>query len=410
MAAIADGLPRNHAVRAAVHRHGRWSAQGIAERAFTFAFRGLVYPQIWEDPEADLEALALTPDSRVIAIASGGCNVLSYLTGDPAAITAVDLNPAHIALNRLKNEAARRLSPEDFHRFFARADDRRNVESYRARLAAHLDPETRAYWDARAPVRPRIEAFARGFYRGGLLGHFIGFAHKLAKLHGVDPRVILTARNRTEQRRIFEEKFAPLLDSRFVRWLCDRPAALYGLGIPPAQFGELTGGAKMADVLRHRLEKLSCDFDLKDNYFAWQAFAREYGRGPGAPLPPYLQPENFEVIRDRASRIDIRHANMTEHLATLPANALDRFVLLDAQDWMTDEQLTALWTEMTRVAAPGARILYRTAGIPDIVPGRVPPAILSRWVYQDAESKRLGERDRSAVYGATHLYVLGDPA
>ncbi len=410
MAAIADGLPRNHAVRAAVHRHGRWSAQGLRERAFTFAFRGLVYPQIWEDPEADLEALAFTPDSRVIAIASGGCNVLSYLTGDPAAITAVDLNPAHIALNRLKNEAARRLIQEEFHRFFARADDYRNVEVYRAKLASHLDPETRAYWDARAPVRPRIEAFARGFYRGGLLGLFIGVAHKLAKLHGVDPRVILTAKNRTEQRRIFEEKLAPLLDSRFVRWLCDRPAALYGLGIPPAQFGELTGGAKMADVLRQRLEKLSCDFDFKDNYFAWQAFAREYGRGPDAPLPPYLQPENFATIRDRASRIDIRHANMTEHLATLPANALDRFVLLDAQDWMTDEQLTALWTEMTRVAAPGARILYRTAGIPDIVPGRVPPAILSRWVYQDAESKRLGKRDRSAVYGATHLYVLGDAA
>jgi S-adenosylmethionine-diacylglycerol 3-amino-3-carboxypropyl transferase len=410
LAAIADGLPRNHAVRAAVHRHGRWSAQGIAERAFTFAFRGLVYPHIWEDPEADLEALALTPDSRVIAIASGGCNVLSYLTGDPASITAVDLNPAHIALNHLKNEAARRLSQEEFHLFFARADDRRNVETYRAKLAPHLDAATRAYWDARAPVRPRIEAFARGFYRGGLLGHFIGFAHRLAKLHGIDPRVILTARNRTEQRRIFEEKLAPILDSRFVRWLCDRPAALYGLGIPPAQFGELTGGAKMADVLRHRLEKLSCDFDLKDNYFAWQAFAREYGRGPDAPLPPYLQPENFELVRDRARRIDIRHANMTDHLSTLAAGALDRFVLLDAQDWMTDEQLTALWTEMTRVAAPDARILYRTAGIPDIVPGRVPTAILSRWVYQDAESKRLGERDRSAVYGATHLYVLGDAA
>ena len=410
MATIADGLPRNHAVRQAVHRHGRWSAQGFAERAFTFAFRGLVYPQIWEDPEADLEALALTPDSRVIAIASGGCNVLSYLTADPAAITAVDLNPAHVALNRLKNEAARRLTQEEFHRFFARADDRRNIESYRTKLLPHLDDQTRAYWNARAPVRPRIEVFARGFYRGGLLGRFIGAAHLLARLHGVDPRVVLAARDRADQRRIFEQTLSPIFDTGFVRWLADRPTALYGLGVPPAQFGELTGGARMADVLRERLRKLTCDFDIKDNYFAWQAFAREYGRGPGAPLPPYLQPSNFECVRDRASRIDVRHANLTEHLATLSVGALDRFVLLDAQDWMTDDQLTSLWREMTRVAAPGARILYRTAGIPDIVPGRVPAGILSRWTYQGAESKRLGERDRSAVYGATHLYVLGDAA
>jgi S-adenosylmethionine-diacylglycerol 3-amino-3-carboxypropyl transferase len=410
MATVAHGLPRNHAVRAAVHRHGRWSAKGIGERAFTFAFRGLVYPQIWEDPEADLEALALTPDSRVIAIASGGCNVLSYLTADPAAITAVDLNPAHVALNRLKNEAARRLSQEEFRRFFAHADDRRNVAVYRAKLHPHLDAATRGYWDRRAPVRPRIEAFARGFYRGGLLGRFIGVAHLLARLHGVDPRAILAARDRAEQRRIFDEQVAPLFDRPLIRWLGDRPAALYGLGIAPAQFGELTGGARMAEVLRRRLETLACDFDLKDNYFAWQAFARGYGRGPDAPLPPYLQPANFALIRERAARIDIRHANLTEHLATLSAGALDRFVLLDAQDWMTDDQLTALWTQITRVAAPGARMLYRTAGIPDIVPGRVPAPILSRWTYQAAEAKRLSARDRSAVYGATHLYVLGDAA
>ena len=40
----------------------------------------LVYPQIWEDPEVDLAALSLAPDDRVVTIASGGCNVLTYLT------------------------------------------------------------------------------------------------------------------------------------------------------------------------------------------------------------------------------------------------------------------------------------------------------------------------------------------
>ena len=35
-----------------------------------------------------MEALAITPDSHVVTIASGGCNVLSYLTADPAKIPA----------------------------------------------------------------------------------------------------------------------------------------------------------------------------------------------------------------------------------------------------------------------------------------------------------------------------------
>jgi S-adenosylmethionine:diacylglycerol 3-amino-3-carboxypropyl transferase len=83
------------------------SLRGIQDRIFTLAFSGLVYAQIWEDPEIDMEAMALGPDDRVVAIASGGCNVMSYLIANPAAITAVDLNAHHIALNRLKVAALR---------------------------------------------------------------------------------------------------------------------------------------------------------------------------------------------------------------------------------------------------------------------------------------------------------------
>lgn len=66
----------------------RSAADALRDLAFKALFKGLVYPQIWEDPEVDLEALQITPDCHVLTIASGGCNVLSYLTSDPAHITA----------------------------------------------------------------------------------------------------------------------------------------------------------------------------------------------------------------------------------------------------------------------------------------------------------------------------------
>ncbi|HLW89720.1 MAG TPA: DUF3419 family protein, partial [Roseiarcus sp.] len=127
--ATASGL------RSAVHRHKALSRSGALERLFTIAFRRLVYPQIWEDPLVDLEALQIRPEDRVITIASGGCNALSYLIADPARIDAVDLNGAHVALGRLKLCAARRLPDYDaFRRFFASADSRANVEAYDALL------------------------------------------------------------------------------------------------------------------------------------------------------------------------------------------------------------------------------------------------------------------------------------
>jgi len=401
--------PAHQNVTRAVHRHRHLSKQGLLERAFTFAFRGLVYAQIWEDPAVDMEALAITPDCHVVTIASGGCNVLSYLTADPAKITAVDLNTAHIALNKLKLMAARTLPDHAaFHRFFAQADSKENIAAYRDIVAPHLDEATRRYWEGRDLIgRRRIGGFARGIYKHGLLGRFIGAAHLLARVHGVDLRRMLAATSRAEQREIFEREVAPIFDRAFVRWLTSQPASLFGLGIPPAQFEALAGDARMDVVLKARLEKLACDFDLKDNYFAVQAFGRGYDGGEG-PLPPYLQAANHDAVRARADRVDVRHANFTDFLREQPDASADRYILLDAQDWMDDEQLNALWAQITRTAKPGARVLFRTAGEPSILPGRVVDAVLDLWVYRAEASLDYTARDRSAIYGGVHLYVLKD--
>src|SRR5215475_7327340 len=157
--------------------------QGLLEFLFTLAFKGLVYPQIWEDPDVDMEALAITSDCHVVAIASGGCNVLSYLIADPARITAVDLARPHVALNRLKLAAARHLPTwQSFYRFFGEADTDANVAAYWRFLEPHLDDETRAYWEGRNLMgRRRITMCPRNVYRCGLLGHSIGLGHLLAR-------------------------------------------------------------------------------------------------------------------------------------------------------------------------------------------------------------------------------------
>jgi S-adenosylmethionine-diacylglycerol 3-amino-3-carboxypropyl transferase len=108
----------------------------------------------------------------------------------------------------------------------------------------------------------------------------------------------------------------------------------------------------------------------------------------------------------RASRVDVRHINFTDFLAGQPAASCDRYILLDAQDWMDDEQLNALWAQITRTARPGARVLFRTAGEPSILPGRVIDEVLSRWDYRAEASRDYTARDRSAIYGGVHLYVL----
>jgi S-adenosylmethionine-diacylglycerol 3-amino-3-carboxypropyl transferase len=394
----------------AVHQNRALSPAGLLERTFTFAFRSMVYPQIWEDPRADMEALELTSQSRMVTIASGGCNVMSYLAGNPARIYAIDLNETHIALLKLKLSAAQHLpNHTTFYRFFGSADDLRNVHLYRDLVAPHLDATTRAYWEGRDVTgRRRISRFARNFYRYGLLGRFITAGHIAARVLGANPKRILDARNIEEQREIFAREVAPAFDHPLLRWITSSRVSLFGLGIPPVQYDALSGQRPMSEVLKERAERLATGFDLKDNYFAWQAFGRRYAAQGQGPCPLYLEKANYMAVKTRTNRVTVVHDNMIRFLSNEPTESLDRYVLLDAQDWMDDTALNDLWREITRTARPGARVIFRTAGEESILSGRVSSAILEQWTYDAARSAEIHAKDRSAIYGGFHLYVKAD--
>ncbi|MDK1387043.1 DUF3419 family protein [Sinorhizobium sp. 8-89] len=400
---------KNPKLKSALLQHKPLSLAGLSERLFGLLFSGLVYPQIWEDPIVDMTAMQIRPGHRLVTIGSGGCNMLTYLSAGPARIDVVDLNPHHIALNRLKLAAFRHLpSHKDVVRFLGETGTRSNVQAFDLFLAPKLDAATRAYWNGRAlNGRRRIGVFGRNIYRTGLLGRFIAASHLLARLHGINPQDFVKARSMREQRQFFDDKLAPLFDRPVIRWITSRKSSLFGLGIPPQQFDELASLSEeksLAAVLRHRLEKLTCHFPLRENYFAWQAFARRYPQAHEGELPAYLQAQNHEAIRNHAERVQVHHASFTELLAGKAASSVDRYVLLDAQDWMTDRQLNDLWTEITRTADAGAMVIFRTAAEASILPGRVSAALLDQWHYDAETSVKLGAEDRSAIYGGFHVY------
>ena len=382
----------------------------MLERIFSHLFQGLVYAQIWEDPVADMDVLEIGPADRMVCISSGGCNVMSYLTAQPAEITAVDLSPAHVALLRLKIIAAEQLWQAEFLDLFGRANLASNVPLFDLRLADHLDPETRDWWETRRFGRRRVAMLSQGLYRYGLLGRFIRMAHLVGRLAGVDFKPLLDARTLEAQRAYFDSEVAPLFEKSIVKFLARQRGSLFGLGIPPAQYDKLAldGGGDVLPVLKERTRKLMCDFPSDRNYFLSQAVSLSYtGTAVGA-LPPYLEAANFAVVRKNARKVTALNRSITDVLAEAPCSSRDIYVLLDAQDWMTDGQLNDLWRQITRTAAPGARVLFRTGGHADILPGRVHRASLDHWIRDAEASRRAFESDRSAIYGGVHLYRMRD--
>lgn len=393
----------------AVFGHKDKPKVALLDRLFARIFSGLVYTQIWEDPFIDLEAMALEPHHRIVTISSAGCNALNYLIANPAQIDVVDLNGAHLSLLELKLTALGQIKKhQDFERFFAEAADRENVELYDRILRWHISTSARVFWNGKANGKRRIDMFSDGFYRHGLLGQFIRLMRVYCRIYGVHLEDWTQCANRDEQIAWFDRSAPRLFNGRLVRLLCRSPIILYQLGIPPRQFNELCDGRPetMAQVLRERARSLLTTGTVDENYFGWQATTGHYR--PGGPYPPYLRSEHFETIRSRIDRIKLHQTGVRQHLQTLPKGSVDRVVLLDAQDWMDDAEVARLWTEITRTARPGARVIFRTAGLVWRAFNSLPVEITSQWVTDEGSNAEMTLRDMSGIYGRFHLYKLRD--
>jgi len=410
--ATAEPIKTKNLLDSAVNNTSIFSRKGLLDRLFTTWFDRLVYPQIWEDPEVDIQALQLNAQSRIFTISSGGCNVLNYLTEHPASITVVDLNEAHIALLNLKLVAIEHLPDQaSFFDFFGKANLKKNLDRYHAYIKPNLDQKTQDYWEGKTSLfgKKRIELFTDGFYRHGLLGQFIGFIHWISKRLGYDISQLMRARTPEEQSALFEQHVAPVFDTRLIKFLCHRSVVMYSLGIPPAQFDEMNQESKeaklgMHNLLKERARHLACDFPLKDNYFAWQAFNREYDLTHRQAIPRYLQKNQFETLQQERSKVHVHHLSMTERLKQMPAHSLNAYLFLDAQDWMNETQLHELWQEVNRTAMPGARVVFRTAGTQSPLEQKLSPDLLRHWQSDAEENQRYTQQDRSGIYGGVFLY------
>lgn len=398
-------------LREAVQQHRGASRRGLLERLFTAWFGGWVYNQIWEDPRVDAQALQLDSTSRILTIASGGCNVLNYLGHDPASIVAVDLNRAHLALTRLKLTALRHVPDHAaFYDLFGRGNVAANTDRYRAYLRPHLDEGARDFWEQRIPPRGwrRYHILATGLYERGRMGLFLRFVHGVAHQMGHRPAALLEAQTLAEQEAFFDEVVAPFFRHAVVQWVADRPMAVFSLGIPPQQHDvmQAQGEGCLIDLYLERLRKLVCGFPIQDNYFAWQVFGRRYDHARRQAIPDYLRRAHFDRLRSRLDRVETHHMAYHDALAAQATNSFDSFVLLDAQDWMSAAAIQALWAEIARVGVPGSRIIFRTAGSRSPVEAALPDALRQRFTYHRALSEALHARDRSAIYGMFHVYAL----
>ncbi len=406
-------------LHSAVRNERLTSKQGFLQKLFAVWFDAFVYNQIWEDPRVDIEALRIDSDSRILTISSGGCNALNYLLEGPRSVTAVDLNRHHIYLLNLKLVALKHLSSfDDFFEFFGKGCGPRTGSNYIRHIHPYLDKDTRDFWESNSLLGSLLYGDRISFFRDGGLydhsrnGYFLKFFQAFAKIFGCKTDEVLNAETEEQRSELYRRHVDPFFDSPVIKAIGKLPVTMFGLGIPPQQYDELkkeTNGDKtIIDVYRERVRRLACDFPIDENYFAWQALARKYDTKNLKAAPEYLKPENYEILKANSGRLTTRVGSVTDEIRNRDTSTFNRFVFLDAQDWMNAEQMTELWAAITEKAPPGSRIIFRTAGATSPLEVNLPEDLLVKFHYEREASERLFQQDRASIYGGFHLYILKD--
>jgi S-adenosylmethionine-diacylglycerol 3-amino-3-carboxypropyl transferase len=395
------------------------NSRTLRDRIHDFLFRAfcsrhLLYNTCWEDPAVDRKALELTPRDSVLAITSAGCNVLDYALEGPQTIWAVDCNPAQTALLELKMAGIRSLDHEDFFRVFGLGRRSDFSSLYRRSLRPLLSPPSRDIWDRRTSWFEG-RGWRNSFYWHGGTGLFARLLRDYFRFRpGLGGALLdlFDAPDLGTQRRIFDTRVEPLLWGRAVEWFLRRSFTMCLLGIPSAQREELYRHQRdLPSFIRSVLRRVFREMPAGTNYF-WAVYVR--GHYTESCCPEYLKRASFERLRrGLVDRIHPRTCTVTDFLKSSP-HRFSRFILLDHMDWMSrhkPQDLTEEWELILDRAAPGARVLFRSAARYPLFLERLyvrtkgrPPNFLANYLAFDrARAEELSSLDRVGTYSSFHI-------
>lgn len=357
----------------------------------------LVFGQNWEDPECDHRALNIRPGETVMAITSGGCNVLGFLQFNPGAVYSVDINPAQAYLLELKMAGIRHLAFHEFQQFTGLTPcDDREVMHYK--ILEKMSSPSRAFW------KEQNRILQEGFIMNGRYDRFVTFAGKFLKLLQGSRRIqgLMQPKSPEEQHRFYDEVWNTRRYKMIYSLLFNKHVlARKGLSADYFHFDD--GSSSFAESFYRRAQNAFRDLPVEGNYFLSLYVTGKYANP--SEIPDYMKEKVFHKIRPNLDKVYIKVGEAQNWLDEMPDESIDCFALSNICELMSEAETERLFTSVYRTAKPGARVIFRNLMIPREVPESLREKILKR----EDLSEELRMSDRSFVYGKVAAYHIPKP-
>lgn len=348
----------------------------------------LFFAQVREDPLLEIEAIAPAANSTTVVVSSGGCTALSLVACGGGRVISVDSNATQNHLVELKAQAVRLLEPGALLGFLGATSAPRawRIADYAA-LRPALSPDARKYWDSRRRI------IGKGILNSGVSESFIRVVvHALRMLVHPASRIdrLLSCDTLAEQRALYEKEWNSRRWKMLFEVLLSR--RVFNRTYDPAFFQNVENGDFPTHF--HRLmEHALCEIPVASNYFLHHMLRGTYRTAVVGGVPPYLDRAAHAATRERLDNLELVDGGYAEYLATCDDDSVDAFALSNICEWLDDEQIHYLFSQIVRVARPDARLCFRNF----VGHTEVPQAFRSM-LREDVEAGRAAiERDRSCL-------------
>jgi S-adenosylmethionine-diacylglycerol 3-amino-3-carboxypropyl transferase len=354
----------------------------------------LVFTHNWEDPESDHAALQIKSNDSVMAITSGGCNVLGFLLFDPKIIYSIDINPTQSYLLELKIAAIKHLEYEEFISFMGVTANANRLTLY-DKIKSSLSKEALEFWNGQNKI------IANGLIMNGKYEGFIKLAGKFIKLLQGKKRVLglFKEKSQAQQETYFDEVWNTRRFHYMFKLLFNKKR-LAKRGLVADYFHFDDGSKSFAESFYNRSRKAFRNIPVKGNYFLSLYLLGKYSNSH--EVPSYLLKENFDIIQSRIERIQISTAEAQQWIDGITENSIDCFALSNICELMSEKDTQRLFTAVYRTGRPAARVSFRNL----MIPRDVPTALQTQIVKNEVLSKYIYDNDRSFVYGKVAAYLI----
>ena len=342
----------------------------------------LAFAQVREDPRLDVEIISQLPDHPVIVmIASGGETAIQVARQLPAEFHLVDMNPAQLAITRLKWSMAEECSVAEARALLGHdAMDPSDRGVRLEQLMEQLDLPSDTFGS------PELVAVWGPDFSGRYERTFAELQRELAPIAAEIQRVLESSDESSKATALFEPntKSGQIFDAAF-----DRVMSLKNL---VCLFGKDATQKPRQSFAAHFAWRTRLSLSRRDrtrNPFLWQLLV---GRFPSTVAYDWLQPTS----QDRplpALKPRLHSGRMINVLQSFASASVDLVHLSNILDWLSPDQATETLRCAHRVLKPGGRLILRQLNSTLCI-----PELDSRLTWDLSLGNRMAERDRSFFY------------